>query len=81
MMEGKKMESHQKGYFLKLKCFSLLRILTSHLFEETLGAFLFLPLLIIFSLFYAPSLDDLGVFMIFEEKMTSSKIFFSNGMA
>jgi hypothetical protein len=27
-----------------LKCFSRLRILTSPLFEETLGAFLFLPL-------------------------------------
>ncbi len=43
------MESHQKR-FLKLKCFSPLRILTSPLFEETLGAFLFLPLFS-FSLF------------------------------
>jgi hypothetical protein len=33
------MESHWKG-FLKLKCFSPLKILTSPLFEETLGAFL-----------------------------------------
>jgi hypothetical protein len=33
------MELHQKG-FLKLKCFSPLKILTSPLFEETLGAFL-----------------------------------------
>jgi hypothetical protein len=38
MMEGEKIESHQKG-FLKLKCFSPLKILTSCLFEETLGAF------------------------------------------
>jgi hypothetical protein len=37
------MESHQKG-FLKLKCFSPLKILASPLFKETLGAFLFLPL-------------------------------------
>jgi hypothetical protein len=29
MMEGEKMESHQKD-FLKLKCFSPLKILTSH---------------------------------------------------
>jgi hypothetical protein len=29
MMEGEKMESHQKG-FLKLKCFSPHEILTSH---------------------------------------------------
>jgi hypothetical protein len=43
MMEGEKMESHRKG-FLKLKYFSPLKILTSPLFEETLGAFLSLPL-------------------------------------
>jgi hypothetical protein len=41
------MESHQKE-FLKLKCFSALRILTSPLFKETLRAFLFLPLLHVF---------------------------------
>jgi hypothetical protein len=28
-MEGEKMESHQKGFFFKLKCFSPLKILTS----------------------------------------------------
>jgi hypothetical protein len=37
------MESHQKG-FLKLKYFSPLKILTSPLFEETLRAFISLPL-------------------------------------
>jgi hypothetical protein len=37
------MESHQKG-FLKLKCFSPLKILTSPLFEDNLGAFLSLPI-------------------------------------
>jgi hypothetical protein len=72
------MESHQKG-FLKLKCFSPLRILTSPLFQETLRAFLFLPLLHVFLsfsfflflsilflfFFYAPSLEDLGVLLIF----------------
>jgi hypothetical protein len=69
MMEGEKMGSHQKG-FLKLKHLSPLKMLTSHLFEETFGAFLFL------SLFSAPSLEDLGVSMIFEEKITSSKTYF-----
>jgi hypothetical protein len=54
--------------FLKLKCFSPLRILTSPLFKETLGAF--------FLFFYALSLEYLGVFMIFEEKITSSKTSF-----
>jgi hypothetical protein len=39
-MEGEKIKSHQKR-FLKLKYFSPLEILTSLLFEETLGAFLF----------------------------------------
>jgi hypothetical protein len=43
MMEGEKMESYRKG-FLKLKYFSPLKILTSPLFEETLGAFLSLHL-------------------------------------
>ena len=60
MMEGEKMESHQKGS-LKLKCFSPFKILTSALFEETLRAF------------FGPSLEDSGVLMIFEEKITSSK--------
>jgi hypothetical protein len=68
MMEGEKIGSHQKG-FLKLKCLSPLKMLTSPLFEETLGAFLSLP-------FFAPSIEDLGVLMIFEEKITSSKTSF-----
>jgi hypothetical protein len=41
MMEGEKMGSHQKG-FLKLKRLSHLKLLTFPLFEETVGAFLFL---------------------------------------
>jgi hypothetical protein len=68
MMKGEKMRSHQKG-FLALKCLSPLKMLTSPLFEETLGAFLSLP-------FFVPSLEDLGVLMIFEEKITSSKTSF-----
>jgi hypothetical protein len=43
--------NHIKKKILKLKCFSPLRILTSPLFEETLGAFLFLPFFS-FSLFF-----------------------------
>jgi hypothetical protein len=75
MMEGEKMESHQKGFFLKLKCCSPLRILTSPLFEETLGAFLFLPL---FSLFFSMLrlLRTWGVLMILEEKNHFFKNFF-----
>jgi hypothetical protein len=38
MMEEEKMESYKKE-FLKLKCFSPLKILASLLFEEILGAF------------------------------------------
>jgi hypothetical protein len=63
-MEGEKMGSHRKG-FLKLKCLSPLKMLTSPLFEETFGA-----------TFFSPSLEDLGVLMIFEEKITSSKTSF-----
>jgi hypothetical protein len=64
------MESHQKG-FLKLKYFSPLRILTSPLFEETLGAFLFffLSFLILFLYFSVLCLlRTWGVLMIFDEK-------------
>jgi hypothetical protein len=68
------MESHQKRIFFKLKCFSPLRILTSPLFEETLGAFHFLPLFSFFFLCSSP--EDLGLLMIFEEKITSSKTSF-----
>jgi hypothetical protein len=64
------MESHRKG-FLKLKCFSPIKILTSPLFKETLEAFLSLSLFV-----FAPSLEDFGVLMIFEEKITSSKTSF-----
>jgi hypothetical protein len=42
MIEGEKMGSHRKG-FLKLRCLSPLKMLTSPLFEETLGGFLSLP--------------------------------------
>jgi hypothetical protein len=68
MMEGEKIESHQNG-FLKMKCFFPLKILTFPLFEETLGAF-------IFPFFHAPSLENSGVLMIFEEKIISSKTSF-----
>jgi hypothetical protein len=67
MMDREKMGSH-RNRFLKSKRLSPLKMLTSPLFEETFGAFLFL--------FLAPSLEDLGVLMIFEEKITSSKISF-----
>jgi hypothetical protein len=66
------MKSHQKE-FLKLKCFSPLKILTSHFYLRRLLELFFLLFL---SFFYAPSLEDLGVLMIFEEKITSSKTSF-----
>jgi hypothetical protein len=69
------MRSHRKG-FLKLKCLSPLKMLTFPLFEETFGAFLFLILFLFLflslSFFPTPSIGDLGVLMIFEEKITSS---------
>jgi hypothetical protein len=81
------MESHQKEDFLKLKCFSPLRILNSPLFEDTLSAFLFLPFFFLFSFQYVFSpfflfskLRLLGVLMIFEEKNHFFKNFFSNKM-
>jgi hypothetical protein len=63
----------------EVEAFSPLTMLTSPLFEETFGAFLF-PFLFSFSfslsLFSASSLEDLGVSMISEEKITSSKTSF-----
>jgi hypothetical protein len=57
MMEGEKKRSHQKG-FLKLKCLSPLKILTSPLFEETFGAFLFFFLFLFLSLsFFSSSIS------------------------
>jgi hypothetical protein len=65
MMEGEKMESHQKG-FLKLKYFSPLRILTPPLFEETLRAFLFFlfSYFFLFFLFSAFSILFLSLFLL-----------------
>jgi hypothetical protein len=71
------MRSHRKG-FLKLKCLSPLKMLTSPLFEETFGAFHFFFLFL--SLFSTPSLEDLRVLMIFEEKITSSKTSFQTAL-
>jgi hypothetical protein len=74
-MEGEKMESHQKGFF-KSNYFSHLKILTSHLFEETLSASLSLHLFSSCFFLIAPSLEDLGVLMIFEEKIICTKAYF-----
>jgi hypothetical protein len=77
MMEGEQMESHQKG-FLKLKCFSPLNILTSPLFEETLGAFLFLSFFNTFS--FCSVSWGLGDFDGIWGENHFFKNFFSNGM-
>jgi hypothetical protein len=63
---GKKMESHQKE-FLKLNYFSPIKILTSPFIWRDYWSFPFL---------HAPSFEDSGVLMIFEEKITSSKTSF-----
>jgi hypothetical protein len=68
-MEWKKMESHQNG-FLKLKCFSPLKKLSSPLFEETLGAF--------FPFFHAPPLEEWGVSWYLRRKSLPQN-FFLNG--
>jgi hypothetical protein len=83
--------NHIKKKILKLKCFSPRRILTSPLFEESFGAFLFLFLFLtlllflffqcVFSLFlFFSMLHLLGILMIFEEKNHFLKNFFSNEM-
>ncbi len=64
--------NHIKKDFWSWSVFLLSKYWLPLLFEETLGALLFS-----FSFFiYAPSLEDLGVLMIFEEKITSSKTSF-----
>jgi hypothetical protein len=66
-----------------LKCFAPLRILTTPLFEETLGAFLFHPLFSILICFVFFSFFLCFVswgFMIFEVKNHLFNNFFSNEM-
>jgi hypothetical protein len=67
-----KMGWHWKGFW-KLKRLSPLKMLTSPLFKETFGAFLFLFLSLTF--FTAQSLEELGVLMIFENV---TPIFYKN---
>jgi hypothetical protein len=61
--------NHIKMSFWSWSVFLLSKYWLPLLFEETLGAFFF-------SFFHAPSLEDLRVLMIFEEKITSSKTSF-----
>jgi hypothetical protein len=82
MMEGRKW-NHIKKKILNLKCFSPLRILTSLLFEETIGAFFsFSSFFLFFQYVFSLSLLHclLGVLMIFKEKNHFFKNFFSNEM-
>jgi hypothetical protein len=72
-MEGEKMESHQNGS-LKLKCFSPLKIFTSPFILE--DSWSFFPFSYFFLFFYAPSPEDLGLLMIFVEKISYSKTSF-----
>jgi hypothetical protein len=57
--------NHIKREFWSWSAFLLSKYWLPLLFEETLGAF-----------FFAPSLEDLGVLMVFEEKIISSKTSF-----
>jgi hypothetical protein len=84
-MEGKKMGSYKK-YFEVAMFFSSQNIEFPFLFEETLGAFLFLSFSLslffnTFSLFFSMLclFEDSGILMIFEEKDNLQK-FFSNGI-
>jgi hypothetical protein len=61
MMEGEKMELHQKGFFEVDVFFSNPNIDFPFYLERLLELF-----------FHAPPLEDSGVLMIFEEKITSS---------
>jgi hypothetical protein len=72
MMEGEKIGSHRKGFF-KLKHLSPLKLLTSPLFEEIFGAFLFLS-----SFFSSVSWGLRGFDDIWRENHFF-KNFFSNG--
>jgi hypothetical protein len=80
MMEVEKMEWYKKG-FQSWSVFLISKYWLPLLFEEIIGAFLSLffntfSSSFSLSLFYAPSLEDLGVFMILEGKITSSKTSF-----
>jgi hypothetical protein len=67
-MEGEKIELHQKR-FLKLKCFFSSQNIDFPFYLKRLLEF--------FSFFFhAPSLEDLEILIIFEEKITSSKTYF-----
>jgi hypothetical protein len=83
MIEGEKMESYKKDFCGSWSVFLLLKYWLPLLFEETLEAFFlfFNTFSSSFSLFfYAPSLEDLEVLMILEEKNHFFNIFFSNEM-
>jgi hypothetical protein len=76
MMVGEKMRSHRK-WFLKLKCLSPLKILTSPLFEETFEAFL--SFFLSFSSFFSFVSWGLGGFDDIWGENHFFKNFFSNG--
>jgi hypothetical protein len=74
------MKSHQKG-FLKLKCFFSSQNIDFPFYLKRILELVFFHLSLLYIYIYAPSLDDSGGLMIFEEKITSSKTSFPwNGM-
>jgi hypothetical protein len=75
MMEGKKMESFKKGFW----CWSVF-LLSKYWLPFYLKRFLELFSLSLSLFLHAPSLEDLGVLMILEEKIHFFKNFFSNEM-
>jgi hypothetical protein len=76
MMDGDKMESYKKENF-EVKVFFSSRIID---FLFYLKRLLELFLILFSSFFYAPSLEDLGVSMILEEKNHFFRNFFSDEM-
>jgi hypothetical protein len=79
MMEGEKMESYKKDFFKVEVFFSSQNIDFPFYLKRLLELFFFNTLSSSFSLFfYAPSLEDLGVLMILEEKNHFFNNFFSN---
>jgi hypothetical protein len=72
---GEKMESHKNDIFEVEVFFSSRNIGFPYIWRDSLS-FSFSSSFSLFSFFYALSLEDLGVLIIFEEKITSSKTSF-----
>jgi hypothetical protein len=75
MMEGKKMGSYKNDFEVAM-FFSSQNIDFPFLFEETLGAFIFIFLSFFFFFSMLRLVEDMGILMITEEKNTLQKFLF-----